>query len=277
MKKLDENLKFTFVIPTYNSSRTIEECLKSIKQQKLKNSEIIVVDDCSTDNTIKIAKNYADFVIVKEKRSGPAKSRNLGWKMASGDIIVFIDSDIYLPKNFIDKILPLLHKYDVIISDLPLFKRLDDIFSGLCKIIGHDVSLKEWAEPANITIIKRKVLEKVGGYSEIFPYAIGEDSELLIRILKKGYRVRNQRIEYVHDKSKVKIRKMKNIFQEFFKGLFWMLLCNLKHLDAPRCREFIFLKLPLKLCGLLNKYKEIKAKRKKLEFLKGKYYYETNL
>ncbi|MEM1577966.1 MAG: glycosyltransferase family A protein [Candidatus Pacearchaeota archaeon] len=93
---MKRKIKYSFIVPTFNSEKTIKNCLSSIKKQKLKNSEIIVVDDCSTDKTVKIAKKYAQKIIIKEKRSGPAKSRNLGWKIAEGDVCIFVDSDVYL-------------------------------------------------------------------------------------------------------------------------------------------------------------------------------------
>jgi len=240
-------IKYSFIIPTFNSSKTLEKCLKSIKQQKLKNSEIIVVDDCSTDNTVDIARRYADLIIIKEKRSGPAKSRNLGWKKSKGDILIFVDSDVYLGKTWAKEILPLLKKYDGVVSSL--------------KSESHDVTFEEWEEAANFFVIKRKVLEEVGGYSEIFPYAAGEDSDLLIRLLKKGYKIRNQKVSYIHDTSYKRYRK-ENIFKKFFKSYLWILVCNIKNIDVPRCRELLFIKIPLKCLGLLEKYKKYKEFRK---------------
>jgi glycosyltransferase involved in cell wall biosynthesis len=248
-------IKYSFVIPSFNSSKTIERCLKSIKHQKIKNNEIIVVDDCSTDNTIEIARRYADLIIIKDKRSGPAKSRNLGWKMSKGDIIIFIDSDVYLGKNWAKEILPLLKKYDGVVSSL--------------KSNSHDVTFEEWEEAVNFFVIKRKVLEKVGGYSEIFPYAAGEDSDLLIRILKKGYKIRNHKVNYIHDTSHKRYRK-DNILKKFYKVYFWILVCNLKNIDVPRCREFLFLKIPLKCMGLLEKYKMFKKRKMKKKVDNGK-------
>ncbi|MCS7134658.1 MAG: glycosyltransferase [Candidatus Pacearchaeota archaeon] len=236
-------IKYSFIIPTFNSSKTIEKCLKSIKKLNLK-KEIIVVDDCSKDNTVEIAKRYADLIIIKEKRSGPAKSRNIGWRISRGKIVVFVDSDVYLGKKWVKDILPKLKNYDGVLSSLKASK-------------SHDVTFNRWEEAANFFVIKRKILEEIGGYSEIFPYAAGEDSDLLIRLLKKGYKIRNQKTEYVHDVSHKKTKKQ-NIFKKFFKNWLWIFVCNLKNIDIPRCREFLFIKTPLKILGLLEKYKKIK-------------------
>lgn len=241
------NVEYSFVVPTYNSERTIEKCLRSIKNQKVKGSELIVVDDSSTDRTIQIAKKYANETILKEKRSGPAKSRNMGWKKSKGKIIIFVDSDVYLGKGWKKEIFPLLKNYDGVISKLGYR--------------SHNVSSQEWGEAANFFVIKKSILEKVKGYSEIFPYAMGEDSDLLIRILKKGYKIRNKKSNYLHDPS-IKKYVEKNIFKKIYRTYFWILVCNLKNIDFPRCREFIFIKIPLKIIGKLEKYKELKRKKK---------------
>ena len=247
-------LNISFIIPTYNSAETIEKCLKSIKEQKLKNAEIIVIDDHSTDNTISIARNYADVLIVKEKRSGPAKSRNIGWKKSKGKLIVFVDSDVYLPKGFVKKLLPLLKKYDGVISD----PSKNDSF---------DVSFEKWAEAANFLMIKKEILKSIGGYSEIFPYAMGEDSDLLIRLIKKGYKIRNQKMKYVHN---VSYKPQINFLKVFFKHYLWIFVCNLKNFDVPRCRELLLVKIPMGMFGLLKKYKRLKQIKQTLNNLRRK-------
>src|ERR1035437_7792327 len=81
------------IIPTKNSSRTLEACLKSIKDQSYKNIELIVVDNNSTDDTKEIAKKYTDKVF----NYGPERSaqRNSGAKQAKGEYLLIHDSDIY--------------------------------------------------------------------------------------------------------------------------------------------------------------------------------------
>jgi len=258
---INMKIEYSFVVPTYNSEKTIEKCLESIKEQGLKNSEIIVVDDCSKDKTLLKIRKYADVIIVKEKRSGPAKSRNLGWKISKGRIVIFVDSDVYLPKGFIRKLLPLLKKYDGIISDP---SRND----------SYDVSFENWAEPANFLMIKKEALKRIGGYSEIFPYAMGEDSDLLIRLLKSGYKIRNQKMKYIHDVSH---KPRLNFLKIFFKGYLWVFVCNLKNFDVHRCRKLILVKIPLKLFCLFKKYKKLEQMRQALNRLKEKSFYETNL
>ena len=88
--------KFSVVIPTYNSSKTINKTITSVLKQKYKNFEIIIVDDGSTDNTVSKVKQIFDsrIKIYKIKRSGgPAKPRNYGINKSISDWICFLDSD----------------------------------------------------------------------------------------------------------------------------------------------------------------------------------------
>lgn len=88
--------KISVIIPTYNRSATIEYCLDSILNQTYLPFEIIVVDDCSTDNTLAIVKSI-DHPLIKafqlERNQGAQAARNRGIQMAQGDWIAFQDSD----------------------------------------------------------------------------------------------------------------------------------------------------------------------------------------
>lgn len=93
--------KVSAIIPAYNSQNTIIDCLNSVVNQTIKIDEIIIVDDGSTDNTVKIVLNYIDthhsfnIMLFKQPNSGPSSARNLGIEKANGDLIAFLDSDDY--------------------------------------------------------------------------------------------------------------------------------------------------------------------------------------
>lgn len=93
-----ESLKFSIIIPAYNCEDLVSKCLDSILNQTYKNFEIIVIDDCSTDNTLNILKTYNNYIKIfstaKNSRQGVA--RNIGLDNCSGDYILFVDSDDYL-------------------------------------------------------------------------------------------------------------------------------------------------------------------------------------
>lgn len=93
----------TIIMPSYNASKYIQTSINSIQNQTYSNWELIVVDDCSTDNTIEIVKKFNDSRIrlyVNEKNSGAAISRNKALREAKGKWIAFLDSDdVWLPEK----------------------------------------------------------------------------------------------------------------------------------------------------------------------------------
>lgn len=100
--KLEENIFFSIVIPTYNQSNFIKDSVNSVLSQTYKNFEILVMDDGSTDNTVKIVKEINDSRIIYEwnnNSGGPAKPRNLGISRAKGKWICFLDADDIWYKN----------------------------------------------------------------------------------------------------------------------------------------------------------------------------------
>ncbi len=93
-------MKFSIIIPCYNSEKYIEKCLRSIFNQTLnkKEYEVIIIDDGCTDNTIKIAQNYpAIFLKTSRRKAGGA--RNKGIDNAKGEYLIFLDSDDELYSN----------------------------------------------------------------------------------------------------------------------------------------------------------------------------------
>ena len=103
-------MKFSVIIPTYNSSKTIVRLLDSFKQAVNEFYEVIIVDDCSTDDTILVVDKYRKStdmvirVISKDKNSGPGVSRNIGIKAALGDYVCFMDSDDYVSNSYFSAI-----------------------------------------------------------------------------------------------------------------------------------------------------------------------------
>jgi glycosyltransferase involved in cell wall biosynthesis len=99
----------TVIIPVYNTAKYLGECLDSVLGQTLRDSEIICVDDGSTDGSFKILKEYQSrdkrIKIIKQENRGPAVARNRAMKMAKGKYLAFIDSDDWYPdENCLEKL-----------------------------------------------------------------------------------------------------------------------------------------------------------------------------
>lgn len=108
-------IKFSIIIPAYNRERTIEYCLRSILSQSYADFEIIVVDDCSTDNTCAIVEGMQDCrirLIRQTVNAGAQAARNRGIKASRGQWIAFQDSDDTWEPDKLEKQFAILQKYN---------------------------------------------------------------------------------------------------------------------------------------------------------------------
>lgn len=97
-------MKFSVIIPNYNSEKTIERCLDSIYNQTFADYEVIIIDDISTDKSVDIIKSKLrkqDTIIINESKRLNGGSRNVGILKAKGDYIIFIDDDDWFESNTI--------------------------------------------------------------------------------------------------------------------------------------------------------------------------------
>src|SRR3989344_4589579 len=102
-----KNPLVTAIISAYNSENKIGKCLNSLLNQTYSPIEIFVVDDGSTDRTKEIVKKFADnkkVFLLEQRRQGPGAAKNLASKKAKGKILVFVDSDEYPRRNYIEKL-----------------------------------------------------------------------------------------------------------------------------------------------------------------------------
>lgn len=110
--------KVTIIVPVYNVESYIKDCLNSIMNQDYSSIEVLIIDDCTPDQSIKIAHNLISNyngpqtyrIITHKKNKGVAASRNTGIQEATGELIFFLDSDDYLPSNSISTLVQLYYK-----------------------------------------------------------------------------------------------------------------------------------------------------------------------
>ena len=95
--------KFSIIIPVYNVEKYIGKCLDSIMNQTYKDYEVIIVNDGTKDHSMEIVKDY-DVKVINQKNQGLSAARNRGVKEATGDYILFIDSDDYIEKDLLKEL-----------------------------------------------------------------------------------------------------------------------------------------------------------------------------
>jgi glycosyltransferase involved in cell wall biosynthesis len=101
MEKSPEKTRVSIIIPTYNSEITFAECLKGVRSQSYPFYEIVVVDNFSNDDTVRMAKEFGAKII--QQKCNPALARNLGVVNSTGKYILFLDSDQVLSMSVIEE------------------------------------------------------------------------------------------------------------------------------------------------------------------------------
>lgn len=119
-------IKISFIVPVYNAENFLHICLNSILNQSLNEIEIICIDDCSSDNSLNIIKDFSEAddrikVYSNEKNEGPGFTRNIGLKYAKGEFVAFVDADDWIEEDFSEKLYAHAKYTD---SDLVLFNSI---------------------------------------------------------------------------------------------------------------------------------------------------------
>ena len=117
----------TIIINVYNGEKYIKKCIDSIVNQTYKNLEVLIINDGSTDNTLKICKTYKDkrIRIISTKNQGLSLSRNTGIDSAKGDYLYFIDVDDFIEQDTIEYLYQLCKKYNCAISSCNVLEIID--------------------------------------------------------------------------------------------------------------------------------------------------------
>lgn len=115
-------IKFSVIIPIYNVEKYLKKCVDSVLEQSYKNIEIILVDDGSSDDCPMLCDEYARMYdrvrVVHKKNGGLSDARNAGMELATGDYLLFVDSDDYVEIDTCEKFSHFAHKgYDILIGD----------------------------------------------------------------------------------------------------------------------------------------------------------------
>ena len=96
------------IVPVYNTEKYLSECIDSLICQTYENIEIILIDDGSIDNSPNICDNFSKkdnrIKVIHKLNSGVSSARNYGLAVCTGELIMFVDSDDYLEKNFVEKL-----------------------------------------------------------------------------------------------------------------------------------------------------------------------------
>jgi cellulose synthase/poly-beta-1,6-N-acetylglucosamine synthase-like glycosyltransferase len=202
LSKNDKKFSISIITPAYNEEDCIEDTIKAVLSSKYPIKEMIIVNDNSKDKTVEIVKKmmkkYSNLKLINNKENiGKAKSLNKALKRAKGDLIAVIDSDSYPDKQAIGKMVGFFKQKDVgAVTSCVLVKYKDSFMRKLqgfeYSVIAFTRKLLEyvdgiWATPGPLSIYRRKLLFKIGGFDSS---NLTEDIEITWRIVYNGYKAK---------------------------------------------------------------------------------------
>lgn len=219
-------MKVSIVIPNYNGEDLLKKNLPTIVKRS-KNCEIIIVDDASTDNSIEYIKNaFPQICIIKRhENSGFAQSVNEGVKMATGELVILLNTDIYPKENYIDGLLPhfgnpltfavgcLQESHE----DQKVILRgrgIGNFRKGFLIHARGDVNKKDtlWVS-GGASMYRKSIWQKLGGMTPLYSPFYWEDIDLSYRALKSGFQIYFEpKSRVIHDQtmSSIRIKHDKN-------------------------------------------------------------------
>ena len=186
------------VIPTYNNSGVIGDCLKSVagSDYPKEDFEVVVVDDGSRDDTRDVVGKFVEgsgnIKYIYQENRGPAAARNAGIRNARGDFILLTDADCVVPKDWIKRMLEALKESDVVGGSLTpassetLYEEFEQ--SRRDRLYGAQKKFVDLLPSCNLAFPKR-IWTEVNGFDESFRYPSFEDYDYCKRIRNKGYRI----------------------------------------------------------------------------------------
>ena len=178
------------VIPAYNEEKYLGPCLKALNNQDLPSDqyEIIVVDNCSTDKTLKVAKRYGARVITEQQR-GIIFAKGAGCAAARGSIIAITDADTIVPKTWLSQIMRLITHHPMagitgpaVTQNLPLWGYLLHHGCLLIFILLARFNITIYLHGQNVAFYQ-KYYSLMGGFNPNIP--IGEDEVGLLKKLRR--------------------------------------------------------------------------------------------
>ena len=201
-----DKLKVSLIIPAYNEEHYIEDCLNSIVLNVREYlHEIIVVDNASTDKTNIIASSFCDVKVIKEENKGLTKARQKGYKAATGNILVYIDADSRIHKNWFPLLVKEFQNPKIVCLsgpykyyDLPKSKRGIEYIWRLACFAGYIITGK-MVLGGNFAI-RKEVLDQMKGFDSTISF-YGEDTDIANRAYKFG-KIKYAKKFYVYTSSR---------------------------------------------------------------------------
>jgi glycosyltransferase involved in cell wall biosynthesis len=199
-------MKVTIITASYNSLDTIKDTLTSVLKQTYTDIEYIVVEGCSTDGTLEyihtkekeLNLKLNSFKIISEKDQGIADAWNKGLKLATGEIIFFLNSDDWIHKNTVEKAVKLmnLNKLELVYGVCNRVSESKAPLGSFQKKFNKFRIIWNFGFSFTTCFCSKKVYDKIGGFN--LNYKIAIDSDFLLRCVKNNIKfIKSSHITYM--------------------------------------------------------------------------------
>lgn len=199
-----KNPYFSIIIPAYNSGETLKLLLDSLNDSNYRNFEVIVVDDGSTDKTLSV---LSKFKVIKQRHQGAGAARNTGAKIARGEILVFVDSDVVLFKDTLSELVKSFKKpktqaiigvYDKKPTNPSFFTHFKALRDFSYIMFERDPRYPIGGFGGWLSAIRKTVFQDLGGFNESYRGAGMEDYEFAWRLVKSTKIIFNPKVRIKH-------------------------------------------------------------------------------
>ncbi len=184
--------KISIVTPSLNQEKFIEDCIRSVLEQSYPNFEHIIIDGGSTDGTLNILKRYPHLIWVSESDRGQSDALNKGFRLASGDIIGWLNADDrYLPGCFqqVSSFMVEHPEVDILYGDYRFINEQGNVLQ-IRKELDFDIFMLKYLHilyiPTTASFFKRKIFDEGNFLNIEYHYAM--DYEFFVRLALKGYK-----------------------------------------------------------------------------------------
>ena len=223
----------SIIIPTFNGSSRIGNCIDALMQQAAgRDVEIIVVDDGSIDNTADVVSRYSSVRLIRQANAGPAAARNHGAREAQGRILLFTDDDCVPMPGWLDAMLEPFGDPDVVGAKGVYRTRQRQLAARFVQIEYEDkyrmmagLPSIDFIDTYSAAFLRARFLE-MSGYDTSFPVACAEDIELSYRMSARGWKMKfvpTAIVCHTHPDTLVSYLKKK------YKFAFWRVLAVRKN------------------------------------------------
>ena len=210
-------MKFSIIVPVYNRVSEVEDLLRSLSAQTLKNFELVIVEDGSTDKCENVVKACLEFPVkyIFKENEGRSIARNVGMENATGDYFIFFDSDCVIPENYFMTLTSCLENnyvdcfggpdaaHDSFTSTQKAINYTMTSFLTTGGIRGGKISLEKFVPRTFNMGFSRTVYKSVGGFREMF----SEDIDMSMRIRNAGFSIALFTDAFVYHKRRVDFKK----------------------------------------------------------------------